>query len=86
MYISAFAKKTYQHKAILLFAFIDKHTIAGLMFTIHVAVSNAGTLHQLNLLIVIMGLYTIVQTRTCTNIHVIACAGQKITLFLSIHS
>ena len=86
MNIHAFAKITYQHKAILLLAFINKHTIARLMFTIHVAVSNTGTFHQLNLLIAVMGLYTIVQTRTCTNIHVIACAGQKITLFLSIHS
>ena len=84
MNIRAFAKITHQHEAVLLPAFINEHTIACLMFTFLIAVSHAIAFHQLNLLVV-FGQYTVVQTRTCPNIHVVACTGQIITLFLCIN-
>ena len=86
MNIQAFAKITNQHESILLLAFINKHTVTRLMFTIHVAISHTRAFHQLNLLVAVFGLNRVVQTRTGTNIHVVACAGQTITLSLSIHS
>ena len=68
--VRSLAQIAYKHETIFFPALIHEHTVSCLMLTFHKAVTNAETFHQLNLLVAIVGLHTVFQTRAGTNISI----------------